>query len=299
MIRRRFWRMLVHRRRAGHIRLHPLFLALMVVAVAAGLWQTAVVLFLLVVLHELGHAAVAHHLGYTVEEVLLLPFGGVAKLGYGRIGFAPRHEALIAVAGPLVNLVMTGFALVLRAVHVWSASFTHLVNTINLWIVIFNLLPALPLDGGRMLRAARSRRIGYLQATREATRMAFVLATVLVLLGVVSFWAGYPHLGALILGVFLLLSAWEQRRQSRMEAVRFLDAKRRQRWARPQTVRALAAPEEATIRDVVERFAPDRYHMVYVLDEQRMVRTVLEEDEVLDAVFQGRWLTPLREWLER
>jgi stage IV sporulation protein FB len=284
-------------RGGGRVRLHPLFLLLMAAALAAGLWQPAVVLFLLVALHELGHAAAAQHLGYTVEEVSLLPFGGVAKLGYGRMGFVPRHEALIAAAGPLVNLVMAGFASAMAAVGWWNEAFAETVIEINLWIAVFNLLPALPLDGGRVLRAARSRRVGYERATREAIAMAFALSAALLLFGTAALWAGYPHLGVLALGVFLLVSAWRERRQVQMDAVRFLDAKRRRIVAGAQPVRALAAPQTATVRDVVERFAPDRYHMVYVLDGDGAVRTILEEDELLEAVFEGRWLEPLERWL--
>jgi stage IV sporulation protein FB len=283
----------------GKIRVHPLFILLVLAAVGLGMWHRALVLFALVSIHELGHAAMANQLGYDVEEVSLLPFGGVAKLSYGSIGFKPRHEAYIAIAGPLVNLVMIGLAAICYWTHLWSWEFFELVVQLNIWIAVFNLLPGLPLDGGRVLRAARSRAIGFESATREAYRMGLVLAGVLLVIGGASLWAGYPHLGALLLGTFLLVSAISGQRELSSETIRFLDAKRQKDARGPEVVRAFAAPMDATVRDVVRQFSPDRYHMVYVLSETGAVVTILEEEELLEEVFAGHLLYTLRNIVEQ
>ncbi|MCF8563559.1 M50 family metallopeptidase [Alicyclobacillus tolerans] len=283
----------------GKVRLHPLFLALAVFAVGVGLWRDLVVLFLLVMLHELGHAAMATQLGYQVEEVSLLPFGGVAKISYGNVGFRPRHEAAIAIAGPFINFALIGLSWVMWSLGFWSVDFFQRVVQLNLWIAVFNLLPGLPLDGGRVLRAARSRTLGYEGATQEAYKMALAISFGLLVLGGLALWSGYPHAGILILGLFLLVTAWTGRRDVSVETVRFLDSRRRQGYVRPQVVRALAVSGENSVREVVKQFAPDRYHMVYILDREGTVRTVLEEDEILDAVFAGRWMDKLEEWVDK
>lgn len=285
-------------RGVGRVRFHPLFLLLALVSVGLGLWRDIVVLFLLVLLHELGHAAVANHLGYEVEEVSLLPFGGVAKLSYGSLGPGPRDEALIAIAGPFVNLVLMAAAIAMSGAGLWSEGFAHTVIQLNLWIAIFNMLPALPLDGGRILRASRARTIGYEPATREAYAMAMWISTILLCLGGVALWAGYPHVGLLVLGAFLLVTAWTGRRDIGMDTVRFLDAKRHATSSRPALVRSLAAVQTTALRDVVKQFSPDRYHLIYVLDESGGVRGVLEEEELMDGVFEGRWLDPISRWLD-
>lgn len=277
----------------GKLKIHPLFVALLLGSVFLGMFRDTLTLFLLILFHELGHGLTANALGYEVQEVSLLPFGGVAKLAYGDIGFRPRHEALVAIAGPLVNLGIALFGFTLGALHLWSDSFTQLVLHLNLWIAVFNLLPALPLDGGRILRAARSRRIGYEVATREAYRMAFTLSILLFTIGVSSLWAGHPHVGMLVLGLFLFVSAYTGRRDVRMDTMRFLDAKRARNLQSPQEIRAIAAPKETSVKEVVVQFAPDRYHLVYVMGERGEVQTVLEEDALLDAVFEGRWLDKL------
>jgi stage IV sporulation protein FB len=281
----------------GRVKVHPLFLLLVVVSVSVGMWREVVVLFLLVMLHELGHAAMAHHLRYEVKEVSLLPFGGVAKLAYGTLGFTPVHEALIAIAGPLVNLVLAVFAWALHAVGLWSVEFYRNVVELNLWIVVFNLLPGLPLDGGRVMRATRSRTLGYEDATREAYNVALWISVVLLCAGGLSLWGGYPHAGMVILGVFLFVSAWTGRRDVTMDTVRFLDAKRRRKRPDAEVVRALAVPMDATVKDVVRQFAPDRYHMVYVRDDKGAICSVVEEEDLMDAVFEGQFLTKMEAWV--
>jgi len=279
----------------GKIRLHPLFIALLIVAALLGLFREVAVLFVLVILHEIGHAAMANHLGYEVKEVSLLPFGGVAKLAYGGIGFHPRHEAAVAIAGPFVNLLLAVFAWAMYATGLWSLSFYQTVLQLNLWIAIFNLLPALPLDGGRILRAARSRSVGYEVATREAYHLAIFISILLLILGAATLWAGHVHVGILVLGVFLFVSAYAGKRDIRVETVRFLDAKKHQGHRKPQLIRSIAAPASNAIKDVVVQFAPDRYHIVYVLTDSGEVLAVIEEEEILGVVFQGRWLEPLSE----
>lgn len=285
----------------GRIRLHPLFLLLAFVAVGVGLWRELVVLFLLVMLHELGHAAVAAHHGYEVEEVALLPFGGVASISYGSIGFSPRHEGAIAIAGPAVNLALVILAFILGGVGIWPAPFVHQVTQLNVWIAVFNLLPGLPLDGGRVLRAARSRSLGYEAATLEAYKVSIWISVFLLGLGGVALWSGYPHLGILVLGAFLFISAWTGRRQVAVDTIRFLDAKRRQqtRFHTPEVVRALAVSQEVPLREVVRQFAPERYHFVYVLDEGGSVQTIVEETELMEVVFAGEWLTTMDHFIKR
>lgn len=282
----------------GRIRLHPFFILLFLLAWYAGLLLDLFILFLLVILHEIGHAAVANYLGYEVEEVSLLPFGGVAKLTYGDLGFQPRHEAAVAIAGPFVNFILILFAFIFNQIGIWSQNFYHLVFQLNLWIAIFNLLPAMPLDGGRILRAARSRRIGYDAATREAYRLAFILSFLMLGIGLIALWVGHPHLGMLMLGTFLFVSAWTGRRGQRVDTIRFLDAKRRWKSNHPKEIRSLAAQGQTTVRDIVQRFAPDRYHMIYVLSENQDISAVIEENEVLEEVFAGGWLTPIQDLID-
>lgn len=149
-----------------------------------ALWVTAAFLlfFGCVVLHELGHSFTAMHYGIAVRRILLMPIGGMAEMD--DIPRQPWREVLITLAGPAVNFVLAG--LLWLVVPDWAARLDGAPNlrwlaalmlAWNLRMGIFNLLPAFPMDGGRLLRAALSKRLPYLQATRWAATVGKVICT--------------------------------------------------------------------------------------------------------------------------
>jgi len=145
--------------------------------------STVVLMFVIVVLHELGHAFAARRYGIRASRILLLPIGGMAE--FDSIPRQPRREILIALAGPAVNFLLAGL---LALFFGWSnspsaagtpASWAEVPDTllaVNLIMGTFNLLPAFPMDGGRVLRALLGLRLDYLAATRWAARIGQTIA---------------------------------------------------------------------------------------------------------------------------
>jgi stage IV sporulation protein FB len=142
-------------------------------------------LFACVLLHEFGHILMARRFGVRTPDVILLPIGGVARLE--RIPEEPRQELLIALAGPAVTLGIAGILyLVLRlggsAAQVTQLSesqpFLAQLVTVNVYLLLFNLIPAFPMDGGRVLRALLASRMGLLRGTRIAATLGQSLAVV-------------------------------------------------------------------------------------------------------------------------
>jgi Zn-dependent protease len=171
----------------------------------------AITLFVSVALHELGHSFVAIAKGFPVRDIILLPIGGIASLA--RIPERPRDEFWVAIAGPLVSLALCGSLVGLGiggALLRWPelAHFCLLLGWINGSLFIFNLLPAFPMDGGRILRAALTRRKGRLAATRIAARFGKILA---ILMGLLGWHYGAPML--VVIAVFIYFSARSEYRQ--------------------------------------------------------------------------------------
>jgi Zn-dependent protease/CBS domain-containing protein len=185
-----------------------------------ALFGTLVVccLFACVVLHELGHSLVAQRFGVGVREILLLPIGGVARLE--REPEKAWHELLIAVAGPMVNVVI---AVTLGVVGLlgfeqgyFTGSFTSTPDLRNLLgmlfagnvlLAVFNMIPALPMDGGRVLRAALTMLIGRARSTRIAALLGQVLAAGLFVIGVMR----PDHMMLALIGAFVFLGATQER----------------------------------------------------------------------------------------
>jgi Zn-dependent protease len=183
-------------------------------AVVATLLLTVAV-FVIVVLHECGHALVARRYGIRTRDITLLPIGGIARLE--RMPREPRQELLVALAGPAVNVVLAVLlygVLAARGVTsaasllAQSAGAPSLTNAlaqllgINVWLAAFNLIPAFPMDGGRVLRALVVRRShDYVKATMIAARTGRALALVFAILGI--FWLGSPMLALIALFVWI------------------------------------------------------------------------------------------------
>ncbi len=179
---------------AGHV----------VMAVAA-----AGLLFLSVVLHELAHAVVARRAGMPVCGVTLWLLGGVSDTGHR--ARSPGQELAVAGSGPLVSLALAG-GLALAAGRAEGAvgGVLDYVARLNLVVAAFNLVPALPLDGGRILRAWLWRRGGdRLAATRSSGRAGQAFGMTLVVVGLLDLWAGSRLLGVwlVVLGAFLVRAA--------------------------------------------------------------------------------------------
>lgn len=156
-------------------------------------------LFVIVTLHELGHSVAAQHYNVPVKQIVLLPIGGVAQLDH--IPETPWQEFVIAIAGPAVNFVLAillgalllipgvGFVGVDDLTDVGDITLPLIFSYIfayNLFLGVFNLVPAFPMDGGRVLRAVLASRMDYLTATRWAVRVGQALAWVFGLYGFTS-----------------------------------------------------------------------------------------------------------------
>jgi len=154
-------------------------------------------LFLCVLLHEFGHALAARRYGIPTKDITLLPIGGVARLE--RMPTDPKQELVVALAGPAVNVVIALALLPIIAVS--DVAFFERLFTTNLFLVAFNMIPAFPLDGGRVLRAGLAMKMNYATATSAAAKIGQGFA---VLFGLVGLFTN-PFL--ILIAVFIWFGA--------------------------------------------------------------------------------------------
>lgn len=187
-------------------------------------------LFLCVILHEYGHALMAKYFNVGTRDIIISPIGGVARLE--KLPKEPKEELLIAIAGPLVNVVIaslcfaglasvsgiSGLGIDPETARVDTASeFFKMVFYINIVLFLFNLIPAFPMDGGRILRALLSLKLGRMKSTQIASIIGRLFAL---------FFIGYGlfigHYVLAFIGGFIFFMATSENRQVKMEESLFI-----------------------------------------------------------------------------
>jgi len=182
-------------------------------AVAATSVLLVCTVFGIVVLHELGHAMAARYYGIPTRDITLLPIGGVARLE--RMPEKPVQELVVALAGPAVNVVLAAIFFVLGSFQGWDdvegamsigGSIVQQLFLVNVFLVLFNMLPAFPMDGGRVLRALLSMRLGHLRATQLAASVGRGMAILIGVFGLVSL-----NFMLVLIAIFVWIGAGEER----------------------------------------------------------------------------------------
>ncbi|HEU0035618.1 MAG TPA: site-2 protease family protein [Kofleriaceae bacterium] len=243
------------------------------IAIAARGVLLIVAVFAVVVLHELGHALVARRYGVRTRDITLYPIGGIARLE----GMPDRawHELLVAVAGPAVNIaIAAALYLGLRtsghpagAPLAVGGSFAVQLMWINLSLAVFNLLPAFPMDGGRILRALLSMWLTRDRATRLAARIGRAIAIGLGLVGALY----SPTL--LVIAVFVWIAGTQE------AALEQLKTSMRGLTVRDAMIADFAMlPPTAPLDAVAERIATGYQHDFPVLDGTHVVGMVTRDD---------------------
>lgn len=249
-------------------------------------------LFLCVTLHELGHALAAMRYGIYTKSITLYPIGGVAMLE--QMPEKPHQELVVALAGPLVNVVIaaaliTGLAIspeVYRLEELTIAVNSHnfLLNLafVNVFLALFNLLPAFPMDGGRVLRAVLSALIPRVQATRIAMIVGQMMAVLFVVWG----FKANPFL--IFIGLFIFFGAAQEyqmvRQSHSMVNLRVADA---------MMLRFTLLHPEHTLQDVVDIILNGQEKEFVVVDARGMPQSTITRDLLVKALAQHDRQTPL------
>ncbi len=251
--------------------------------------------FLCVLLHEFGHVYAASRYGVKTPDITLLPIGGVARLS--RIPERPNQELTVAVAGPLVNVVIAAL-LFLALGHLPTLADLQLQNpevsmlgrlaTVNVFLVLFNLIPAFPMDGGRMLRALLAYKLGFGRATQVAAAIGQGLAFVFGLLGLF----GNPLLLFIALFVYLGAAAESHSVQLRQAASGMLagDA---------MITRFESLSPTSSVADAVQCLIRTTQHEFPVVDGGGRLRGVLTRDAMIQALRDQGPDTPVIEVMQR
>jgi len=249
-------------------------------------------MFACVILHELGHVLVAARYGIRTRDVTLWPIGGLANME--KIPDKPRQEIAIGVAGPAVNLVIALLTIPFLDNYVpfWKATFVinnvqpanflYYLHTINAVLALFNLIPAFPMDGGRILRGILGLFVSYDRSTGMAALTGRIIAGFFILTGLLTF-----NLVLAITGTFLIVAG------SAEEQFVYLRTAAQGIRLKELLIRDFASLDAGlSMKEAAERLLQCHYRFFVVTTETGPLG-VVDRNAILDAVAAGRYNEPV------
>lgn len=265
-------------------RLNGLFLLVLLLFTLFGLLPQAIIVFSMVLIHEGAHLLTARLLKLRILEIELLPFGGVARLDE-ELALYPWKEILVAIMGPLVSLLLGSLFFYILPER---GEYSLFLARTNLTLGLFNLTPALPLDGGRIFRSFLTMWLGLYRGTKRALYLAKVLA---LIMGGMSLWGVYTGKGSIFLlciSFFVYYKVGEEFRGIPTLMMKYILKKREDYGERPIAPLAiLVVGNHLTLYEVLQNLYPHRLHLFYVVDRDLSLLGLLMEMEVIEYLLEG------------
>ena len=262
---------------ARTIKVHPLFLLLGVYYAFTGELMLFLISTIVAVEHELAHAIAAEKRGFKLNRIVLMPYGAVID---GDLSECPlQSEIAVALAGPICNFLTAAGFVALWWVCPSSYPYTDTACYISFWTAVVNLLPAYPLDGGRVLSAWLHKRVGEKKAVRirrsVSLLISFALSAAFVAL---CFKRGF-EIGMLLFCVFLLIGAFGSGGDARYEKISF---SLKSAFARGVEVKRVAVLESCFVRRAIGFLEKGKYLVLEIYDEREEKRREIGQNELSD-----------------
>ncbi|MFS3928552.1 M50 family metallopeptidase [Priestia flexa] len=261
------------------IHIHPLLWGVFIIGIFTATIKPLMILFVIILIHELGHAFAAHHFSWRIKRIMLLPFGGVAEVD--EHGNRPlREELIVTISGPIQHIWLVGGAYLFAELGWIQAETYEQFLYQNALIFFFNLLPIWPLDGGKILFLWCSRYAPFLKAHERMLKLSsgFLVALCLYTAIVYSM-----HLHLWIVLAFLILCHYQEWRNRHFVYMRFLLERYHGKERAIATLQPVNASANEQIYDVLKKFKRGCKHMIVFQANGEALR--IDENELLHAYF--------------
>lgn len=266
------------------VRFNPAFFLIMACALLIGSGKEIIIIFLAIFIHEWTHSAVGRAVGYKVKEIELTPYGGAAKFE-GLIGAPPIDEIIISVSGPLINIIIAVVGAILDSKGIIRGDLFIFFIKVNLYLALFNLLPALPLDGGRIMRAILSIFIGYQKSTEIGMSCGKILAFILFLFGIYLIFTDSLNIMPIIVSLFIF---WSLKNEEQYFIYAYINniSKKSAKLKQIGVIKydSLIVSRETPLKNIIRYLSPNKYCTIKVINHEGKILGELTEEEILKGL---------------
>jgi len=264
------------------IRISKLFIPYIILLIILGFKGELVIAFAFVFLHELMHYLAARILGFSGFDIEILPIGAVLKVKDLDEATA-KEDLIISLAGPFFNLLVAAIFYVLYTL--FNVPYLHLIYKSNLALGIFNLIPAFPLDGGRVLRDILSIKTIYRKANEVSIRVSMILGSIFMFIYFVSVAANKSNFNLGLISIFILISSVKEKERIVYLIMGYI-IKKKYRFIKRGYVenRSISIFYEKNLLSVLGIIDKNKYNLFTILDENMSVLETLYEEEIIEAI---------------
>lgn len=235
-----------------------------------GYFRLLAVSYTITALHESAHIFMAKRLGVSIKKVEILPFGITMKLD-GACVLNPNDEIKIALSGPVCNILLS------LILYCTGRDFEYAI-IVSLVMGIFNLIPVLPLDGGRVLRAVFVKKFGYIKASKIVLTLTVCFSLAIILFGIFILFLTKFNFSVLLIGGFLTANITEERQNINTVIMKdILYCRKKLKNLSDLPGKILAVNEDEKANKVLQKLTYDKYFIIYVIDEDtKIIKTFTE-----------------------
>lgn len=267
------------------INVEPLFFAVLAIIFLSGYIVEYMIIFISVFLHELGHILLASLFGCRIYTLTILPVGLCASMQ--RVDNSRIHAILVYAGGPLVNLGIFLTGLWFQENNAPATGFIKFITDSNACLAAFNLIPLLPMDGGKILREVFSVFFGSTAARIHMRRISMTLSAGFVVVGAFLFHSDINGLSLILIGVYAMFTLKSEEAEAAIMNVRnVLYRKSRLLKKGMYPARDIAVLGTTRLGDIIKNLDFDRFHFIYVLSNELKLVRVLTEQELMDAMLR-------------
>jgi stage IV sporulation protein FB len=266
------------------VKVDLLLTLIIITGVIAGQVREILAILLSITVHEAAHVVIADGLGLKIEEIVIMPFGGKIKLNLideERI----QSGILITLAGPMANFLVSLLMLLAVYNEIVPTEFGYILVDYQIKLGLFNLLPALPLDGGRIFSLWLMRHMSFIDSIRVASRIGKIVGIIIACIGVCGLVFDRGFYLFPIMGIFLYLQSMKEEGEAPLSFMKYVSGKKGTFIKKGFFyVEQIIAVQDLKVNKILSLFLPHKYYIVCVVDKEMNIIKYLTETEIFDKI---------------